>query len=335
MKKENFAVLTLILYIGTTHILGCSPLVPSMSVSVTEDQDQGSGPAEVTPVNSPCQQVGFAVKHAGHFSTEETPCPPGSGNVITPTAKPIMSPVPAAGTTIFASPKPLPTTAPVVSPAFNGIPAIFKKIYGASAISLEGNYVVIKSNGRPEHKSPYYKNTIWESTLYEAYNGTGTFIANPSKIAEYELGLKIPVNPVAASTHSKTQLGPMGIAVNGVAFYNQYAAGYTPLGNEKVSFDQYNGHPQQEDHYHYHTEPLALTAELGKDALLGFLLDGFPVYGPEENGKTITNSELDVYHGHFGVTADYPQGVYHYHITSEAPYINGGTYYGTPGIVLR
>jgi hypothetical protein len=36
----------------------------------------------------------------------------------------------------------------------------------------------------------------------------------------------------------------------------------------------------------------------GKDALLGFLLDGFPVYGTIENGVTVTNSNLDVYHGH-------------------------------------
>ncbi len=72
-----------------------------------------------------------------------------------------------------------------------------------------------------------------------------------------------------------------------------------------------------------------------KSSLLGFLLDGFPVYGPEENGAAIDNSKLDPYHGHTAVTTDYPNGIYHYHITSTDPYINGSGYYGTPGTVSQ
>ncbi|MFM7852722.1 MAG: YHYH protein [Flammeovirgaceae bacterium] len=87
--------------------------------------------------------------------------------------------------------------------------------------------------------------------------------------------------------------------------------------------------------YHYHVEPLYLTTANGKSALLGFLLDGFPVYGPNENGKTITNTDLDAYHGHTGVTTEYPNGIYHYHITSADPYINGSGYYGVPGTVSQ
>jgi hypothetical protein len=85
--------------------------------------------------------------------------------------------------------------------------------------------------------------------------------------------------------------------------------------------------------YHYHMEPTYLTETLGSSALLGFLLDGYPVYGPQENGRTVTNADLDSFHGHFGPTADYPQGIYHYHITAEDPYINGGEFYGRPGTV--
>jgi hypothetical protein len=55
------------------------------------------------------------------------------------------------------------------------------------------------------------------------------------------------------------------------------------LTNEINSFDQYNGHPQMQGGYHYHIEPTYLTAQNGKHVLLGFLLDGFPVYGPLEN----------------------------------------------------
>jgi hypothetical protein len=54
-----------------------------------------------------------------------------------------------------------------------------------------------------------------------------------------------------------------------------------------------------------------------------------------ENGATIDNSKLDKYHGHTSTTTDYPNGIYHYHITDAAPYINGDGYYGTPGTVSQ
>src|SRR5215213_193496 len=54
------------------------------------------------------------------------------------------------------------------------VPDVYKKIYGATDIYAEGNYIVIKTKGLPDHKSPYYKTTEWESTKYEAYNGSNT-----------------------------------------------------------------------------------------------------------------------------------------------------------------
>jgi hypothetical protein len=69
---------------------------------------------------------------------------------------------------------------------------------------------------------------------------------------------------------------------------------------------------------------------------MGFLLDGFPVYGPqEENGTTVTSNMLDAYHGHIHATIDFPNGIYHYHFTSDSPYMNGNGYYGTPGTVSQ
>jgi hypothetical protein len=130
-------------------------------------------------------------------------------------------------------------------------------------------------------------------------------------------------------------MGPMGMSINGVPIFNQYAAGGMPLTGEINSFDQYNGHPQMQGQYHYHVEPLYITAAKGKDALIGFLLDGFPIYGPLENGSTLTNADLDIYHGHTTATADYPSGIYHYHITADAPYINGSGFYGTKGSVTQ
>ena len=125
-------------------------------------------------------------------------------------------------------------------------------------------------------------------------------------------------------------MGPIGVSLNGIPFFNQYAAGGASLDGEINSFDQYYGHPANTQ-YHYHIEPLYLTATHGRDALLGFLLDGFPVYGPMENGVAVANTSLDDYHGHNHATTDYPNGIYHYHITDTDPYINGNGLFGTAG----
>jgi hypothetical protein len=221
-----------------------------------------------------------------------------------------------------------------VSTTNKDVPDVYKKIYGATDLYVDGDYIVIKTNGRPDHKSPYYKDTEWSSTMYEAYNGSNSkFVLNPNRIATTNFTFKIPKSPKSATTKSATPLGAIGVSLNGVAFFNQYAAMSSPLTNEVNSFDQYNGHPQQQGNYHYHVEPLYLTTSKGKDALLGFLLDGFPVYGPTESGKAIANTDLDAYHGHTHATSDFPDGIYHYHITSADPYINGSGFYGTAGTV--
>ncbi|MEP7237653.1 MAG: YHYH protein [Ferruginibacter sp.] len=216
------------------------------------------------------------------------------------------------------------------------LPAVYNKIYGATSITFDGTWVTIKYNALPDHKSAYYATT---NPLYENFSGTtfggGAFAKNPNTISTQNITLTIPVNPVAAATHATTPMGVMGVALNGVPFFNQYAAGGSPLTNEINGFDQWWGHPQQTGMYHYHVEPLYLTTvKATKSALMGFLLDGFPVYGPEESNGSAP-AGLDVYHGHTHVTADYPAGIYHYHISTASPYINGNGFYGTPGTVTQ
>jgi len=219
------------------------------------------------------------------------------------------------------------------------VPAIYKKIYGASSITSDGTYVTIKSKGLPDHKSPYFPST---NSLYQVYSGVTfgglVFAKNPNSIIEQSGTFKIPINPKVATNHSATPLGAIGIAINGVPFFNQYAGpNNQELKGEMASFDQFYGHPQNTGAYHYHVEPLHLTTvKSSKSGLMGFLLDGFPVYGPqEENGSAVTNANLDVYHGHSHATIDYPNGIYHYHFTTEAPYLNGNGFYGTPGTITQ
>jgi hypothetical protein len=217
------------------------------------------------------------------------------------------------------------------------ITAILSKFDGNAAVSyaVNGNTVTFTTTNLPNHSSPYWPTN---NPLYEAYNGTNqSFNLNPNVISTQSITITVPLYPASAATKEATSLGPIGISRNGVVFYNQYAGpNNQPLTNEINSFDQWYGHPQNSGQYHYHIEPTYLTDTYGSDAFLGVLADGFPVYGPIENGATITNADLDEYHGHTTATADFPNGIYHYHITpNEDPYINGNGFYGTPGNITQ
>ena len=221
--------------------------------------------------------------------------------------------------------------------ATSEVPSHFKLIYGATKITSDGTYVTIEATGAPDHKSVYYatNSSLYETFSGKTYNGLN-FAKNPNSISSGLYTFKIPVKPVASTKATATPLGPIGISLNGVPFYNQYAGPNQPLTGEMTSFDQYYGHPAPGGKYHYHVEPIYLTqVKVDKMALLGFLLDGFPVYGPWENGKAVTNANLDVLHGHTHATTEFPAGIYHYHITQEDPYINGNGFYGTPGTVSQ
>src|SRR5471030_314126 len=100
------------------------------------------------------------------------------------------------------------------------VPAIYAKIYGASSITSDGTYITIKTAGVPDHKSVYWPTS---NALYATFSGTTfggyTFTKNPNSITTQTLTFKIPVNPVVSSTHTATPFGPIGVAVNGVAFF--------------------------------------------------------------------------------------------------------------------
>jgi hypothetical protein len=196
-------------------------------------------------------------------------------------------------------------------------------------VSIQGDTVVLVTDGLPNHGSPYWPTS---DPRYEADTDPGFKQAPGNVIGTQHLTLRIPLHPAKAPAAQASHLGPIGLALNGVPFFNAKNAqnqGIQPGQGESVSFDQYHGHPnpQPANMYHYHIEPSYLTGKLGKDALLGFLLDGYPVYGPLKDGKTLTDSDLQANHGL--ATAD---GFgFQYRITADYPYIMGDTFYGTPG----
>ena len=208
--------------------------------------------------------------------------------------------------------------------AATSLPAIYTQFRSAVTVQAAGSYIVLQSRDVPDHPSPYWTTG---SPLYEP--PTAGVMVNPFHIVEQSLTLRVPATPTAGS-NTDTPLGPMGMALNGVALFNQYAAGRVPLTTEIYSFDRFNGHPTPNNEYHYHMEPLAITNG-NRAGLVGVLLDGFPVYGPDDSGGR-TPTGLDACNGHVGSTPDYPNGIYHYHTTSVSPYI-AGCFHGAPGSV--
>ena len=214
------------------------------------------------------------------------------------------------------------------------ISVVANKFYNSADVTVDEEWVTISSTNEPDHKSMYWATN---NSLYEAYSEPSNpdFKKNPHLITAQNHTYKIPRYPSAASSKESTPFGPMGVSIAGVAFFNQQASPGDDILEELNTFDQYEGHPANGGVYHYHIEPVWLTDLKGSDAFLGLLLDGFPVYGPYENGEEITNDDLDDYHGHTSATVEFPDGIYHYHITSDLPWINGDGFYGTVGSVTQ
>ncbi len=200
----------------------------------------------------------------------------GPAEVPTAARVPIAPPTPTIAQAIAPTRAPLATatSVPITLPTATGLAAAFKEFSSNVQIEIQGEFIVLRSNGIPPHPSPYFARN---DNRYQAYDGSNSnYRQNPNLIREQSLVLMIPLHPRPDDRHAPTPLGPIGMALDGVALFNQYAGPNQPLTNEINSFDQFNGHPEQQGLYHYHIEPLFLTATFGKETLIGFLLDAFP-----------------------------------------------------------
>jgi hypothetical protein len=227
------------------------------------------------------------------------------------------------------------------------------------SITKEGGFLVIRSNGLPDHKPGQFPNR-----------------GNPNEIAAQNYTFKVTLNPVAAAEPTPGRGAFFGVAINGVPFeagtaefwngqrqWNYEAmSGFIDLG-----LDDHHAHVQPGGVYHYHGLPTGLIAKLGGDEsamrLLGYAADGFPIYSsighavakdaqsplrrmrssyrlragerpgaPDGPGGKYTgeftadyeyvpgSGDLDECNGRVGVTPEYPEGIYHYYLTEEFPH---------------
>ena len=226
------------------------------------------------------------------------------------------------------------STTDTSSPTTSGnttVPTIFSSNYKtAVSLSTDGTSLTLKSNGTPDHVTPYWG---IGHALYEEQT-TGQTV-NPGNLQSQVFVMTIPLNPVAASTKEETSLGPIGMALNGVAIYNDREGGNVPVDSGTLkSFDRAGAHSGPGGLYHYHFNGDFTSDDDAK--LIGWLRDGFPIYGRQDKDGTYP-STLDANGGHIGPTAEYPNGIYHYHC-SNVNYMNSGfyvlkagSYYGTKG----
>ena len=161
-------------------------------------------------------------------------------------------------------------------------------------VYISGDYVIVETAGVPNHASPYWG--AGHPNYIAPHSG---MTVNPNSISEQNFKFYIPLNPSVSSAVSSTPLGPIGVSISGVPFFNQYAGpNNQPLDNEIPSFDNYYGHPQQTGQYHYHWEPTYLTFNNSSSMLIGYSLDGFTIYGPTEQATGQFPSDLDELNGH-------------------------------------
>jgi hypothetical protein len=208
------------------------------------------------------------------------------------------------------APSVLTTTALTVSVASITDPSIVswrQNVGGATGFSPNATINAIVSQIPADVKTVAYT----DANTYVRVSGVpshavGPFPGNPAAPSDINRLFRIPRAPqVQAGNKTATGLGAIGVMVNGVPFYNAAdARSYNNLNiwhqnaivAEAASFDAALGHPNPNQGatgnpipgtYHYHQTPVALLEQIDPgntgqhhSPILGYALDGFPVYGP-------------------------------------------------------
>ncbi len=192
-------------------------------------------------------------------------------------------------------------------------------------IRFDATSMIITTHGLPNHPTGKFP---------EAGFGNPNYIQE--RVATYFIPLDPQVSPrhVITTTNNSNHalpMGPIGIAANGVVFFNPFDMGNTDATN---MMDRCCGHPNQDGQYHYHKYPICLNSPWADEGdahspLIGFAFDGFPIYGPYESaGVMAKDVKGDNALNGFNLHWDKDRG-WHYHVTpGQFPYIIGG-YWGT------
>jgi hypothetical protein len=198
-------------------------------------------------------------------------------------------------------------------------------------LTASGTAVTAVSDGQPDFKSNYFAAA---DPCHEAYTDA---IQNPNTIAAKSYTVGFPLAPnMLARTMQMTAV--VGLAINGVPIYGNFAAPGDDIFAEARTFDRCGGHPQMAGAYHNHAEPLSISYD--DDRLIGVMRDGYAIYGRKDMDGSYPT--LDSFGGHTGTTADSAAPVYHYHVNEQTStsqgtagekqwFLTTGMFRGSPG----
>jgi hypothetical protein len=189
----------------------------------------------------------------------------------------------------------------------------------------------ISSDGLPSHARPA-QYLVPKPGTNAATVTLDILQAAPDPTAAVPISWTLPLDPTLAAQPT-TMFGPLAMAISGAVINDPYegdrktvalAQSFTING---VSFvDSCNGHPNPQRMYHYHGIPLCVASQIDQPGehshIIGFAADGFPVYGPQDEGgiEASDATGLDGCSGEFGPTPEFPNGIYHYHLRNVFPY---------------
>jgi hypothetical protein len=196
------------------------------------------------------------------------------------------------------------------------------------SIYVTKSHLVMKSQNIPNHPTAIFpdKNRYLDG--------------NPHYIQQQNHIHKIPLVPQQNSkavamrgernTNNALPMGSIGIATNGVIFFNPFDA---EMGKTAVwRLDRCCGHPSPRNEYHYHKYPICVKSPWTDDGeshspVIGFAFDGYPIYGPYEAKGVLARDEKNNPLNEFNIHYDADRG-WHYHVTpGKFPHIIGG-YWG-------
>jgi hypothetical protein len=120
---------------------------------------------------------------------------------------------------------------------------------------------------------------------------------NPNSLCYVSRKFTLP-KPVKTNNNTRIpQLGSIGIAVNGVQIYGALEGGGSNAvaGANGIVVPCY-GHAQPEGIWHYHHPEFGCKV-VDEKTLVGYALDGFPIYGPLKGSKDEVDKILDECNG--------------------------------------
>ena len=185
------------------------------------------------------------------------------------------------------------------------------------------DFWTVHAKNLPNHQTAKFPDTV------------GTQGYNPSYIQEHDYVYRFPLEPkpyakavsmTDRDANGALNMGTVGIAVNGVAFYNPFDAG---MQDASSIMDRCCGHPSPDNRYHYHKYPICVNTPFvdkgnGHSPVIGFALDGLPLYGPYEEMDIMAKDSKEHPLNSFNAHWDKSRG-WHYHVTpGKFPYIIGG-----------